>query len=143
MTGERRRAALTMAGIGVALSALCGWLLVDSISTFLSAWREGAPEVRVSGGDVGMLVLMPIFAGLAIYGFAAIFGDGAIVQRIGVVTIVAALITLPLALGGSWAFQNWAEERLKARGYVRCGAERVGRFPSTTMCKRGALPPRI
>lgn len=49
MTRERRRAAFAMAGIGLTLSLLGGWLLIESIGTSLTAWRIGAAEVRVSG----------------------------------------------------------------------------------------------
>jgi hypothetical protein len=143
MTSERRRAALTMAGIGLTTSMLCGWLLANSIAGSFAAWRAGAAEVRISGGDVGMLTLMPILVALAVWGTLAVFRNDAAVGRIGNRIAVAAMILVPVAFGGSWVFQNWAERRLAAEGYVRCGAERVGRFQSLTLCARKAPPTRM
>ncbi|KQM58892.1 MULTISPECIES: hypothetical protein [unclassified Sphingomonas] len=140
MTRERRRAAILMAGIGLTLSLLCGWLLAGSITASLAAWHGGAAEVRVSGGDVGMLVLMPILIALAAWGTMAAFRDGSAMRRIGNGIAVAAMIAVPVALAGSWAFQAWAEQRLVQDGYVRCGADRTGRFPSLTLCARKAIP---
>lgn len=140
MTRERRRAALVMAGIGVTLSLLCGWLLVHSIGTSLAAWRSGAAEVRVSGGDIGMLALMPIFVALAAWGVMAVFRDGAAMRRIGNGIAIAAMIAVVAALAGSWIFQFWAEQRLAEDGYVRCGVDRTGRFASVTLCARKADP---
>jgi hypothetical protein len=136
MKSERRRAALTMAGMGAMLSLLCGWLLASSITATVVAWREGAAEVRVSGGDVGMLALMPIFVALTAWGTLAVFRNDDAVKRIGNGIAVAAMIAVPVALGGSWVFQGWAERRLSAEGYVRCGSDRVGRFPALTLCAR-------
>lgn len=138
MTRERRRAALAMAGIGLALSLLCGWLLVHSIGTSLAAWRSGAAEIRVSGGDIGMLALMPIFVALAAWGVTAAFRDDAAMRRFGNGIAIAAMIAVVAALAGSWIFQSWAEQRLAEDGYVRCGVERMGRFSSVTLCARKA-----
>ena len=140
MTSERRRAALTMAGIGLTLSMLCGWLLAGSITASFAAWQTGAAEVRISGGDVGMLALMPILLGMTIWGTLALFRNDSAVRRIGNRIAVAAMIAVPVALGGSWAFQHWAERQLAAKGYVRCGEERAARFPSLTLCARKAPP---
>lgn len=140
MTDERSRAAIVMAGIGLGLSLLCGWLLTSSITASLAAWRTGASEVRVSGGDVGMLMLMPILLALAAWGTIAVFRDGAAMRRIGNAIAVAAMIAVPAALTGSWAFQAWAEQRLAEDGYVRCGTDRTGRFPSLTLCVRKGIP---
>jgi len=140
MIPERRRAAITMAGIGATLSLLCGWLLATSIRASLAAWHTGAAEIRVSGGDVGMLVLMPIFVALAAWGTVAAFRDDGAMRRIGNGIAVAATVAVVAALAGSWAFQVWAEERLAQNGYVRCGVERTGRFPSLTLCARKSQP---
>ncbi len=140
MTGERRRAAIMMAGIGLTLSLLCGWLLAGSIAASLTAWRTGAAEVRVSGGDIGMLVLMPILLALAAWGTIAAFRDGGAMRRIGNAIAIAAMVAVPAALIGAWAFQTWAEQRLTQDGYVRCGTDRTGRFPSLTLCARKAAP---
>ncbi len=142
MTHERRRAALMLTGIGLTLSVLCGWLLVSSIRASFAAWRSGAAEVRISGGDVGMLTLMPILVALTIWGTLAVFRNDDTVTRIGNVIAVVAMIAVPVALGGSWIFQNWAAQRLAAEGYVQCRTERVGRFPSITLCARKAPPAR-
>lgn len=101
MTREPQRPALVMAGIGLTLSLLCGWLLVDSIGTSLAAWRSGASEVRVSGGDIGMLVLMPIFVALAGWGVMAAFRDGAAMRRIGNGIAIAAMLAVVVAFAGS------------------------------------------
>ena len=138
MTRERRRAALMMTAIGLTLSVLCGWLLVSSITTSFAAWQAGATEVRISGGDVGMLTLMPILVALTLWGTLAVFRNDAAVARIGNGIAVVAMIAVPVAFGGSWVFQNWAAQRLAADGYVRCGAKRVGRFPLVTLCARKA-----
>jgi len=136
MKNERRRAALTMAGIGAILSLLCGWLLASSISATIAAWRDDAPELRISGRDVGMVALMPIFVALTVWGTLAVFRNNAAVKRIGNGIAVAAMIAVPVALGGSWVSQRWAEQKLSAQGYVRCGTERVGRFRALTLCAR-------
>ncbi|MEG3086761.1 hypothetical protein [Sphingomonas sp. PB4P5] len=143
MTSERRRAALTMAGIGWTLSILCGWLLANSLAEFFLAWRTDAAEVRISGGDVAILTLMPIIVALAIWGTLAVFRNDAVVGRIGNRIAVAAMILVPVAFGGSWVFQHWAERRLSAEGYVRCGAERAGRFTLIILCARKVPPMRI
>ena len=140
MTRERRRAAFTMACIGVTLSLLCGGLLVDLIRTSLAAWRSGAAEIRVSGGDIGMLALMPIFVALAAWGVMAVFRDGTTLRRIGNGIAIAAMIAAVVALAASWVFLSWAEQRLVEDGYVRCGEDRTGRFPSVTLCARKADP---
>ncbi len=140
MTRERRRAALVMAGIGLTLSLLCGWLLMDAIGTVVAAWRAGAAEIRVSGGDVGMLALMPVFVALAAWGMVAAFRDGVALRRVGNGIAVAAMIALVIALTGSWVFQDWAERRLVKDGYVRCGVERAGRFSALTLCARKVDP---
>ncbi|WP_260597538.1 hypothetical protein [Sphingomonas endolithica] len=132
-----------MASIGLTLSILCGSLLASSIAASFAAWRARATEVRISGGDVGMLTLMPIFVALTIWGTLAVFRNDAVVGRIGNGIAVAGMILVPVAFGGSWVFQNWAEQRLAADGYVRCGADRVGRFPSLTLCARRAPPARM
>ncbi|MCC2977996.1 hypothetical protein LK533_15130 [Sphingomonas sp. PL-96] len=129
-----------MAAIGLTLSVLCGWLLADSLAASLAAWRTGASEVRVSGGDFGMLALMPIFVALAAWGTLALLRDDAAVKRIGNRIAMAAMIAVPVSLSGSWALQDLAERRLAADGYVRCGAERTGRFPSLTLCARKTPP---
>ncbi len=136
MTSERRRAGLTIATIGAVLSLLCGWLLASSIMATLAAWRQGAAEVRISGGDVGMLALMPIFVALTAWGTLAVFRNDDTVKRLGNGIAVAAMVAVPMALVGSWVVQDWAERRLFAEGYVRCGVERVGRFPTLTLCAR-------
>jgi hypothetical protein len=123
-----------MAGIGLTLSILCGWLLAASVTESLAAWRSGAAEIRVSGGDVGMLALMPIFVALAAWGGMAALWDGAALRRIGNGIAIAAMIAVTVALAGSWAFQAWAEQRLAKDGYVRCAVERTGRFSSLTLC---------
>ncbi|MCC2978027.1 hypothetical protein LK533_15285 [Sphingomonas sp. PL-96] len=143
MTGERRRAALLMAAIGLTLSVLCGWLLAESVAASLTAWRAGAPEVRISGGDFGMFALMPILVALAVWGTLALFREDAAVRRIGNGIAVAAMIAVPVALGGSWVLQDIAERRLAAEGYVRCRTERAGRFPSLTLCARKVPPAKL
>lgn len=140
MSSERRRAALMLAGIGLTLSLLCGWLLADSITASLAAWQGRAAEVRVSGGDIGMLVLMPIFLALTVWGTVAAFRDDGATRRIGNGIAVAAAIALFAALAGAWALQAWAENRLAEEGYVRCGTDRTGRFASLTFCARKADP---
>ncbi|WP_156348621.1 hypothetical protein [Sphingomonas sp. Leaf23] len=143
MTGERRRAAIVMAGIGLTLSLLCGWLLTSSIRTSLAAWQRGTAEIRVSGGDVGMLVLMPVFVALTAWGAIAVFQEGRALHRIGNGIAIAAIIAVPAALVGSWALQAWAEQRLVQDGYVRCGTDRIGRFPAVTLCVCKHAPARI
>jgi len=138
MTSERRRAAVTMAVIGLMLSIVCGWLLTESIMTSVTAWRTGAAEIRVSGGDVAMLVLMPIFVALGVWGGMAVFREGAAMRRIANGIAIAAMVAVIMALAGSWAFQAWAEQQLAKNGYERCGFERTGRFSSLTLCARKA-----
>lgn len=139
MTSERRCAALMMAGIGPILSLLYGWLLASSITVTIAAWGEGASEVRISGGDVRMLALMPIFVALSVWGTLAVFRNDGAVKPIGNGIAVTATIVVPVALGASWVFQVWVEQKLSAQGYVRCGVDRVGRvdrFPALTLCAR-------
>jgi hypothetical protein len=87
-----------------------------------------------------MLVLMPILMALAAWGTIAVFRDGAAMRRIGNTIAVAAIIAVPVSLAGSWAFQAWAEQRLAQDGYIRCGMNRTGRFPSLTLCVRKGIP---
>lgn len=81
---------------------------------------------------------MPIFVALAAWGGMAVFRDEAAMRRFGNGIAIAAMIAVVVALAGSWIFQSWAEQRLAEDGYVRCGVERVRRFPSVTLCARKA-----
>lgn len=53
---------------------------------------------------------------------------------------VAATIAVPEAFASAWAFQVWVERRLAEDGYVRCGTDPAGRFPSSTLCLRKTVP---
>lgn len=83
-----------------------------------------------------MLALMPILVALTVWGTLAVFRNDDTVKRLGNGIAVAAMVAVPMALVGSWVVQDWAERRLFAEGYVRCGVERVGRFPALTLCAR-------
>ena len=140
MTGERRRAALVMACIGLTLSLLCGWLPATSVIAAWTAWHSGAATIRVSGGDVAMLVLLPVFVALAAWGSIAAVRDGAATRRIGNAIAIVAMVAVPIALAGAWGFVSWAERRLADEGYVRCATGRVGRFPALALCLRPNAP---
>ncbi|MDJ0276461.1 hypothetical protein QLH51_06595 [Sphingomonas sp. 2R-10] len=131
-----------MAGIGGVLTLLCGWLLIDSVATSLAAWRGGAAEVRVGGGDAAMAVALPILLALAIWGMLAAFHDGPFVTRIGNAIAVVAIVAVPVGIAGSWAVRNWAEHALATSGYARCDTERTGRFLTIVLCRHPAAPAR-
>ncbi|WP_334656785.1 hypothetical protein [Sphingomonas panaciterrae] len=142
MTRERRRAALTMAGIGLALSLLCGWRLaagrVDrDVAGCLADRGSGGSGVRWRHRDAGV--------DADLRGAGSLGSDGGVSgwhrdapdrQPIA----IAAMIAVVAALAGSWIFQSWAEQRLAEDGYVRCGAERTGRFASVTLYARKVDP---
>jgi hypothetical protein len=127
VTSERRRAIIIMMGVGSTLSLLRGRLLTSSITASLTVSRMGAAKVRVSGDDVGMLVLMPILVALAAWGTIAAFRDGGALRQIGNGIAVAAMLAIPAALADSWAFQAWAAAGGRWLRALRNGPD--GSFP--------------
>jgi hypothetical protein len=105
----------------------------------MAGWCAGGTDFGGRRRDVDVDAIL---VALTVWGALAVFRNDAVVGRIGNRIAVAGMILVPVALGGSWLFQDWAERQLAADGYVRCGVERVGRFPSLTLCARRTQPAR-